>query len=326
MRGTADLSGDVEVGCVRVADVDPGSGQSPAGSSPALPDVWQDDRRPSLDLRTDVPHAARLYDYFLGGKDNFAADREAAAKLLEIFPSMATGALANRRFLGRAVRFAADLGIRQYLDIGTGIPAADNTHEVAQSVATDSRVVYVDNDPIVLAHARALLQGTAEGRTAYLDADFRDHQRILSAPETAGLIDFTQPVALLTVALLHFIPEEDRPGEILERYKAALPPGSVLILSHATADLVDVPEESRAVVDTYTGAGVSLTVRSREQATRFFSGWDLVDPGVVPVSEWRPDGNVHDAALAPSQAGAFAGVAVKPAGPYGARCPVGQSE
>jgi hypothetical protein len=296
-----------------VAEVDPGSGRTPAGTSPAWSDVWRDDRPPSLDLRTDVPHAARLYDYFLGGKDNFAADREAAAKVLEIFPGVATGARANRRFLGRAVRFAAELGIRQYLDIGTGIPAAGNTHEVAQSVATDSRVVYVDNDPIVLTHARALLHGTPEGRTAYLDADFRDHQQVLSAPETAGLIDFTQPVALLTVALLHFIPDEDEPGEILERYKAALPPGSVLIFSHATADLVDDPEESRAVVGTYSGAGVNLTVRSREQVKEFLSGWDLVEPGIVAVSEWRPDGNLHDAALRASQAGAFAGVAVKPA-------------
>ena len=302
-----------EVSGVLVGEVDPGPGEPAADSSPAWPDGRREGRRPSLDLRTDVPHAARLYDYFLGGKDNFAADREAAAKMLEIFPGMATGAKANRRFLGRAVRLAADLGIGQYLDIGTGIPAADNTHEVAQSVAPDSRIVYVDNDPIVLAHARALLQGTPEGRTAYLDADFRDHQRILSAPDTAELIDFTQPVALLTVALLHFIPDDDGPGEILERYKAALPPGSVLILSHATADLVEDPERSRAVVGTYSGVGVSLTVRSRERVREFFSGWDLLEPGVVPVSEWRPDGNLHDAALEPSQAGAFAGVAVKPA-------------
>jgi hypothetical protein len=296
-----------------MAEADPGSAESSEDSPREWPDGWRGDRPPSLDLRTDVPHAARLYDYFLGGKDNFAADREAAAKMLEIFPGIAVGAQANRRFLGRAVRFAAELGIHQYLDIGTGIPAADNTHEVAQSVAADSRVVYVDNDPIVLAHARALLHGTREGRTAYIDADFRDHERILSAPETADLIDFTRPVALLTVALLHFIPEEDRPGEILERYKAALPPGSVLIFSHATADLMDDPEESRAVVSTYTGAGVSLTVRSRERVKEFFSGWDLVEPGIVPVSEWRPDGNLRDASLEPSQAGAFAGVAVKPA-------------
>jgi hypothetical protein len=294
---------------VLVEEVDPGSGRSPVGSSPEPPEG----RRPSLDLRTDVPHAARLYDYFLGGKDNFAADREAAAKVLEIFPGVAVGAQANRRFLGRAVRFAADLGIRQYLDIGTGIPAAGNTHEIAQSVAPDSRVVYVDNDPIVLAHARALLHGTPEGRTAYLDADFRDGQRILSAPETVGLIDFTQPVALLIVALLHFIPDEDGPGEIVEQYKAAMPPGSVLIMSHATADLVDDPEESRAVVRTYTGAGVSLTVRSRDRFTEFLRGWDVVEPGIVPVSEWRPDGNLRDTALKPSQAGAFAGVATKPA-------------
>jgi hypothetical protein len=292
-----------------MAEADSESGQSPVGSSSAWSNRRRDDHRPSLDLRTDVPHAARLYDYFLGGKDNFAADREAAAKMLEIFPGMATGALANRHFLGRAVRFAADFGIRQYLDIGTGIPAADNTHEVAQSVAADSCVVYVDNDPIVLTHARALLQGTPEGRTAYLDADFRSHQQILSAPETSRLIDFTQPVALLTVALLHFIPDEDRPGEILDHYKAALPPGSLMILSHATADLVNDREESRAVVGAYTGAGVSLTVRSREQVEEFFSGWDLIEPGIVPVSAWHPEGNPGDPALA----GAFGGVAVKPA-------------
>lgn len=254
-----------------------------------------------------------MYDYYLGGKDNFAADREAADKVLQIFPSVAPGARANRRFLGRAVRFAAGLGIRQYLDIGTGIPAAENTHEVAQSVAPDSRIVYVDNDPIVLTHARALLAGTPEGRTAYLDADFRDHDRILSAPETATLIDFTQPVALLTVALLHFIPDDDDPGGVLDRYKAAMPPGSVMIFSHATTDLVDDSDESKAVVRAYTSAGVGLTPRSRDRVAEFFAGWDLLDPGVVPVTEWRPDANPHDAAMTATQAGAFGGVAIKPA-------------
>lgn len=274
---------------------------------------WPGDHAPSDDLRTDVPHSARMYDYYLGGKDNFAADREAADKVLSIFPDVATGARANRRFLGRAVRFAAGLGIRQYLDIGTGIPAAENTHEVAQSVAPESRIIYVDNDPIVLTHARALLAGTPEGRTAYLDSDFRDHDRILSAPETSELIDFTQPVALLTVALLHFIPDDDDPGGILERYKAAMPPGSVMIFSHATTDLVDDSEESKAVVRAYKGAGVGLTPRSRERITEFFTGWELQEPGVVPVTEWRPDGNPDDAALKVSQAGAFGGVAIKPA-------------
>jgi hypothetical protein len=313
MRGTPDSSGEAEMRRVAVAEGDSGSGQAPAGSAPWSDGRPRDDHPPSLDLRTDVPHAARMYDYYLGGKDHFPADREAADRVLKIFPGVAVGARANRRFLARAVRFAAGLGIRQYLDIGTGIPTAGNTHEVAQSVAGDSRVVYVDNDPIVLAHARALLRGTPEGRTAYLDADFRDHRRVLSAPETTGTLDFTRPVALLTVALLHFIPDEDEPAEVLERYKAALPPGSVMILSHATADLVDDAEKPEAVVRAYTNAGVNLTVRSRERITEFFSGWDLVEPGVVPVSEWRPDGNLHDAALAPSQAGAFGGVAIKPA-------------
>ncbi len=274
---------------------------------------WPGDRAPSLDLRTDVPHSARMYDYYLGGKDNYAADRAAAEQVLEIFPDVATGARANRRFLGRAVRLAAGMGIRQYLDIGTGIPASDNTHEVAQGVAPDSRVVYVDNDPIVLTHARALLAGTAEGRTAYLDADFRDHEKILGAPETRELIDFTRPVALLTVALLHFVPDEDEPGDVLERYKAALPPGSVMIFSHSTTDLVDDPEEAARVVATYRAGGVNLTPRGRDRVTGFFAGWDLLDPGVVPVTDWRPDGNPHDAALTQAQAGAFGGVAVKPA-------------
>ena len=273
---------------------------------------WPGDHAPSVDLRTDVPHSARMYDYYLGGKDNFAADREAAEKVLEIYPDVAVAARANRRFLGRAVRLAAEMGIRQYVDIGTGIPAAENTHEVAQAVAPDSHIVYVDNDPIVLTHARALLAGTPEGRTAYLDADFRDPERILSAPETTELIDFTRPVALLTVALLHFIPDEDDPAGTLERYKAALPPGSVMIFSHATTDLLDDSEQSAAVVRTYTGAGVGLTPRSHEQITQFFAGWDLLDPGVVPVTEWRPDGNPDDTALTRAQAGAYGGVAVKP--------------
>ncbi|MER7546341.1 SAM-dependent methyltransferase [Actinomadura sp.] len=276
-------------------------------------DPWPGDHAPSLDLRTDVPHSARMYDYYLGGKDNFAADREAADKVLQIFPDVAVGAQANRRFLGRAVRLAASMGIRQFLDIGTGIPAADNTHEVAQAVAPESRVVYVDNDPIVLTHARALLAGTPEGRTAYLDADYRDHEKILTASETRALIDFTRPVALLTVALLHFVPDEDDPGAILEHYKAAMPPGSLMIFSHSTTDLAPDPEEAANVVRTYRAAGVNLTPRSEERITGFFAGWDLLDPGVVPVTEWRPDGDPRDAALDRSQAGAFGGVAVKPA-------------
>jgi hypothetical protein len=272
-----------------------------------------DERRSSsdADLRTDVPHAARLYNYFLGGTENFPADRETAEKILKTSPGVRIGTRANRRFLGRAVRFAAGLGIRQYLDIGTGIPAAGSTHEILRSVAADSRVVYVDNDPIVLAHAHDLLRSAPDGRTAYLHADFRDHERILSAPETAELIDFTRPVALLIVALLHFIADGDGPGELVERYKAALPSGSVLVVSHGTGDLVD-PDEARAVEGVYTGSGVGLTLRSRESVRKFFSGWDLVEPGVVAASEWRPDGDPEDAAVTPAQVRVLSGVAIKP--------------
>lgn len=265
-------------------------------------------------IDTSRPHSARFWNYFVGGKDHYKVDREIGEQIKEIFPGLVDVAHSSRLFLGRAVRFlVAEQGVRQFLDIGTGLPTANNTHEVAQRAAPDARIVYVDNDPIVLTHARALLAGTPEGRTAYLDADFRDHERILSAPETSALIDFKQPVALLTVALLHFIPDADDPGAILEHYKAAMPPGSVMIFSHATTDLVDDSEESRAVVRAYTGAGVGLTPRSRDRITEFFAGWDLVEPGVVPVTEWRPDGNPDDAALKASQAGAFGGVAIKPA-------------
>src|SRR5690606_8437606 len=159
----------------------------------------------------------------------------------------------------------------------------ENTNEGAQAVASDSRVVYVDNDPSVLTHARAQLAGTPAGRTADLDADFRDAERSPSAPETYGPSDSRQPAARIPVALLHFIPDADDPGAILEHYKAAMPPGSVMIFSHATTDLVDDSEESRAVVRAYTGAGVGLTPRSRDRITEFFAGWDLVEPGVVPV-------------------------------------------
>jgi SAM-dependent methyltransferase len=272
-------------------------------------------RFPSLDLRTDVPHPARLYDYYLGGKDNFPADRAAAAQVVKLLPTAPAGARANRRFLGRAVRFAAEQGIRQYLDIGTGIPTANNTHEVAQSVVSDARVVYVDNDPIVLAHARALLRGSQDGRTAYVDADFRDPEKILGAPQTLELIDFTQPVALMAVALLHFIPESDRPAEILRLLKDALAPGSLLILSHITGDLL--AEEARRagggdVVPTYTAAGLNLVPRTHAQVLSYFDGWDVVEPGVVPVSEWRPDGNEEDRLLPRAHAHAYGAVAVRP--------------
>jgi hypothetical protein len=265
----------------------------------------------SVDLRTDIPHPARMYDYYLGGKDNFPADRAAAAQVVQLLPSAPAGSRANRRFLGRAVRYAAELGIRQFLDIGTGIPASNNTHEVAQAASPDARVVYVDNDPIVLTHARALLRGTAEGRTAYIDADFRDPDSILQAAQTKELLDFTQPVALLVVALLHFFSDTDNPQALLARYVEALPPGSLLILTHGTGELMD-PEIAARIEDTYTKSGLNIRSRSHVQVLEFFKGLDLVEPGLVPVHEWRPDpDNEDDRLMTREEVAGYGGVALK---------------
>jgi len=262
---------------------------------------------PQLD--TSVPHSARMYDYYLDGKDNFAVDRAAADRVIEVMPAVRSTVRANRRFLGRAVRFAAEQGIRQFLDIGTGIPTAHNTHEAAQAVAPDAHVVYVDNDPIVLVHARALLQGTAQGRTAYVDADFRDPQNILNSPQAKELLDFSQPIALMVVSLLHFFPDADRPGEILDGLKAVLAPGSALILSHATADFIP-PEVGASVIKTYTAAGMNLTSRNHAEVLRFFDGLELVAPGLVPVHEWNPDDD-EDRTLSRAENAGYGGVAIK---------------
>ena len=260
-------------------------------------------------LRIDLPHAARMYDYYLGGKDNFPADRAAAAKVVQLLPDATTGSRANRRFLGRAVRFAARQGISQFLDIGIGLPTSDNTHEVAQAAAPGARVVYVDNDPVVLAHARAKLRSTGEGRIAYVDGDFRDPASILDSPQTSALLDLTRPVALLLVALLHFIPDDEDPAALLATYKAALPPGSALIVTHGTGDLM-APEVATAVTRAYERAGLGIVSRTHAEVRGLFDGLDLVDPGVVPIHEWRPDSD-EDRALTRAQVPGYAGVALK---------------
>ena len=262
------------------------------------------------DLRINQPHPARMYDYYLGGKDSFPADRAAASRVVAQFPHVRTTARANRRFLVRAVRYAARQGIRQFLDIGTGIPTADNTHEVAQAVTADARIVYVDNDPIVLSHARALLRGTAEGRTAYVDADFRDPAAILGAPAVKELLDFSRPVALMAVSLLHFFPDSEGPEQLLAELKAALAPGSLLILSHGTGEFAP-PEVATGVMRTYATAGLSLTSRTHQQVLRLFEGLDLVDPGLVPLHEWHADDDA-DRVLTRPEVAAYAGVALKP--------------
>jgi hypothetical protein len=243
---------------------------------------------------TSVANQARIYDYLLGGKDNYAADREAVDAVIKIAPEMGFTARANRAFLGRAVRYlAAEAGIRQFLDIGTGIPTAGNTHHVAQAVAPESRVVYVDYDPIVLAHARALLNSSDAGATEYIDADLRDTDTILA--RAGRLLDFTQPVAVTMLFILHAIPDEDDPHAIVATVLDALPPGSYLALSHLGSDIFD--EEAQQGFQNIVGrmSQQQYTGRSREQMLRFFKGMELVEPGLVRIEEWRPDpGSVND--------------------------------
>jgi hypothetical protein len=242
---------------------------------------------------TSVAHHARVYDYLLGGKDNYAADRAAAEATLKVWPEFAFAAQANRAFLGRVIRYlAGEAGIRQYLDIGTGIPTAGNTHQVAQSIAPESRVAYVDYDPIVLAHARALLTSSEAGATEYIHADLRDTGTILD--QARQLLDFTQPVAVSLIAILHAIPDADDPPAIVATLLDAVPPGSYLAISHAGADLLN--RESKDGFDDVMSRMVQqqFTMRSREQVMQFFAGTDLVEPGLVPIEEWRLAPNATD--------------------------------
>jgi hypothetical protein len=239
------------------------------------------------EIDTSRPHPARMYDYYLGGKNHFAADRETAEKGLATWQSGRLAARENRAFLGRAVRFlAAEAGIRQFLDIGTGLPTTNNVHEVAQSVAPSARVVYADNDPLVLAHARALLSSSPEGRTAYIQADLRDPESILSDPAVREVLDFTEPIALMLVAVLHFVPDEFKPAQILATLTDAMPSGSYLVASHITGehDPVGPANGARA----YRAAGLPAQLRDSDEFARLvFSGLELIPPGTVPVSEWR---------------------------------------
>jgi S-adenosyl methyltransferase len=236
---------------------------------------------------TSIAHSARVYDYWLGGKDNYAADRAAAEQVIEVRPAIRTEVQANRAFLGRAVRFLAEeAGIRQFLDIGTGLPSANNTHEVAQSVAPDSRIVYVDNDPIVLSHARALLNSTPEGATAYLDADLREPDTILDA--AAQTIDLGQPVAIMLVAVLHHIPEQDDAGGLVARFRDATVAGSYLVISHPAADIqtAKVAEVSRRY---NASVATGQTRRIGAEVRAFFGSWEILEPGVTQTVLWRPD-------------------------------------
>jgi hypothetical protein len=241
---------------------------------------------------TSVAHIARIYDYWLGGKDNFAADRAAAEMALQADPQRAWSVRSNRAFLARVVRFlAAETGIRQFLDIGTGIPTAQNTHQVAQSVAPDARIVYVDNDPMVLSHAQALLRSEPAGACAYLNADLREPARILA--EAAKTLDFSRPVAVMLIAVLHCIPDQDGPHQIVAELMDAVPPGSYLTLSHPADDLGG-PQRNAVRAQLSAMMRTPVTGRNRKQVTTFFDGLELLDPGVVVVSQWRP-GNKFEA-------------------------------
>jgi SAM-dependent methyltransferase len=253
------------------------------------------------DIRTDIAHPARVYDFWLGGKDNFAADRAAAEQVMQVMPEILDTVRGNRQFLVRAVRFLREAGIRQFIDIGSGLPSSPNVHEVAQADHTDARVVYVDNDPVVFLHAEALM--AADDATTVMRADLRDIDEVLA--KARGLIDFTQPVGLLFVGCLHHIVDSDDPAGIVARYLAALAPGSYLVISHATDD--PSPEKMRANSEVAESSGAILIPRGREAILRMFNGRELVDPGLVLVSYWRPEGG--DPGLNAERAWAYGGVA-----------------
>lgn len=257
-----------------------------------------------LGINPAVATAARMYDYYLGGHDNFAADRIAALKVIEAAPDVPAIAQANRRFLGRAVRFlAADAGISQFLDLGTGLPTQGNVHQIAQQANPAARVVYVDNDPMVLAHSRAL---KTEAGTAVIHADLCASDQILRHPDTCRLIDFSEPVAILLIAVLHFVGDPDA-GAAVARYAAAAAPGSYLVISHVTAS--PEPLAARKVSAVYAGTANPGTLRTREQILALFAGTTLAEPGLVPVTRWRPD---HAEPGRPGKDWMLAGVARMP--------------
>ncbi len=258
-------------------------------------------------INPGVPHPARVYDYFLGGKDNYEADRVAAQAGIKAFPKTAESARASRAFLRRVVGYlAAEAGIRQFLDIGTGLPSGENVHQVAQAIAPDARIVYADNDPIVLAHAHALLKGRSEGVVAYLDADVREPEPILR--EAARTLDFTKPIGLLLLGILHNVGDEYEPHEIVRTLTAALPAGSYLAICHLTADIYpELADFAKALNERQLDA--PLVLRDHAEVTSFFDGLELVDPGVVQLSKWHPQTEVEAAAAA----ALWGGVARKPA-------------
>ncbi|MEV8544494.1 SAM-dependent methyltransferase [Streptomyces sp. NPDC051572] len=259
---------------------------------------------PAREVDTSRPHPARMYDFYLGGKDYYDVDQEAAEKVLSLHPDGKNLALSNRYFMHRAARMLAKRGISQFLDIGTGIPTEPNLHQVVQGVIPDARVVYVDNDPIVLRHAEALLRSTPEGETRYIHADVRESQKIIEGAQE--VLDFDQPVALSMVALLHFIPDDDNPYDLIRELLRPLCPGSYVMLSHVTGDFD--PKSWKQIISVYRESGISAQVRSRDEFKRFFNGLEIVDPGVCVATQWRPDPKQDG----PADIALYVGVAQKP--------------
>ncbi|GGL01871.1 SAM-dependent methyltransferase [Mangrovihabitans endophyticus] len=270
----------------------------------------QDDVSDAPVIDTSTAHPARRYNYWLGGKDHFAADRESGDELERLFPGLRIGVRANRDVLRRMTHhLAAEAGIRQFLDIGTGLPTADNTHEVAQRAAPDARVLYVDNDPLVMSHARALLTSSPEGRTAYIEADLRQPEKILEASELTETLDLTRPVALMLIAVLHFVRGRDRARPLVRRLVSALPSGSYVAITHGTVDFL-APEVASTAQQMAEDGKVDVWPRGRDEVVALFDDLDLVDPGVVLASQWRPEPGAEQPD--PRDVGVWAGLARKP--------------
>lgn len=267
--------------------------------------VGERERWRDLGIDIDRPSAARVYDYYLGGSTNFAVDRELAHRVAAAVPWVNEMARNNRAFLRRAVRFCAAQGIRQFLDIGSGTPTAGNVHEVAQRANPASRVVYVDNEPVAVAHAELQLGQEGNDRAAVIQADLRTPEIIFDDPRTRKLINFDEPVAVLMVAILHFIPESDDPLDVIGRYRERMAPGSFLALSHVTEDVH--PEKIRGLVDVYKDSTNQVVTRTKEHVNRLFTGFELVEPGIVWTSEWHPE-TPDQVGDHPEQSAVYAGV------------------
>ena len=292
----------------------------PQGDPPVTDDAFTMDDPPILGegllepgwapelIDTAVAHPARMYDYYLGGKDNYQVDRDAAEEVMAIMPQTRMAAQANRAFLGRVVRHLAGLGVRQFLDIGTGIPGPGNTNTVAHEIAADARVVYVDNDPIVLAHAEALLAKADRARTTVVNGDLRDPQAIIGDPRVREVLNFAEPIAVLLVAVLHFVRDDENAYGAVAALMDAAAPGSYLAISHATGDFD--PAAASEGVRAYTQAGSRFIPRTRAQFAAFFEGTQLLEPGIVQVPYWWPDSEVPPEA---ASVWSYGGVGRKPA-------------